>query len=97
MILALKQTQTLGVNEPLMCAKTCEMNTSCFLGVAAVGNKLLVLSGHDGANSFYHTVEEYNIDRDAWTVLSCTVIPYGRCRFGCVSLTLPERKYSSTS
>ena len=65
--------------------------------MAAVGKKLLVFSGHDGANSFYHTVEEYNIDRDLWTVLSCTVIPYGRCRFGCVSVSLPERRHLSSS
>ncbi len=60
------------------------------IGVAAVGNKLLALSGHDGANSFYHTVEEYNIEQDIWRVISSTVLPYGRCRFGCVALSLPK-------
>ncbi len=66
-------------------------------GVVSVGSKLLVLSGHDGANSFYNTVEEYDAQRDAWTVLSCTVLPYGRCRFGCVALSMPDMRNPAKS
>ena len=56
-----------------------------------MGDKIYVLSGHDGENSFFHNIEEYNIATDTWTLLSSTIMPYGRCRFGCTALSIPNK------
>ena len=58
-------------------------------GITCLGRKLYVLSGHDGDNSFYHSIEEYSIPTDTWSELSATTLPYGRSRFGCVALYVP--------
>ena len=70
------------------------MSLSVVSGVCALESKIYVLSGHDGENSFYHSIEEYDIDSDTWNTVSSTILPYGRCRFGCVALrmTVPSPK-----
>ncbi len=59
-------------------------------GVAVANDKIFVLSGHDGENSFYNSVEEYDILQNKWTTWNNAVLPYGRCRFGCLGLSMPE-------
>ncbi|KAI0237965.1 hypothetical protein LSAT2_011423 [Lamellibrachia satsuma] len=60
-------------------------------GVASMDRKIYVLSGHDGENSFHHNIEEYDLATDTWTEMSTTNVPYGRCRFGCVALSVPPK------
>ena len=55
-----------------------------------IGDKIYVVSGHDGENSFYNTVEEYDVITDTWTMWEETALPYGRCRFGVIGISISD-------
>lgn len=56
------------------------------LGVTTIGNKIYVLSGHDGENSFFSSIEVYDTETSRWSELPILTLPYGRCRFTCVAM-----------
>ncbi|XP_048774657.1 kelch-like protein 3 isoform X2 [Ostrea edulis] len=55
-------------------------------GVTTMGSKIYVLSGHDGENSFFSSIEVYDTDTSRWSELPILTLPYGRCRFTCVAM-----------
>ncbi|XP_013388624.1 kelch-like protein 12 [Lingula anatina] len=60
-------------------------------GAATINGKIYVLSGHDGENSFFSNVEEYDLDTDTWKIVPNITLPFGRCRFGCVAMRLNRK------
>lgn len=56
------------------------------LGVTTIGNKIYVLSGHNGENSFFSSIEVYDTETTRWSELPILTLPYGRCRFTCVAM-----------
>lgn len=56
------------------------------IGVTTIGNKIYVLSGHDGENSFFSSIEVYDTETSRWSELPILTLPYGRCRFTCVAM-----------
>lgn len=61
-------------------------NLSLISGVTAFNNKIFVLGGNDGGNSFFSNIEVYDINEDKWNIMTSLTLPYGRCRFTTVAM-----------
>ena len=57
-----------------------------YAGVTTIGSRIYVLSGHDGENSFFPSIEVYDTETSRWSELPILTLPYGRCRFTCVTM-----------
>lgn len=58
------------------------------LGVIIIGNKIYVLSGYNGENFFFFSIEVYDIEIIRWLEFFILIFLYGRCRFICVVMDI---------